>query len=801
MDSNFSERIEELRKQAQMRLNNLSPRETEIDSSSEASVFHEQELYKTELKIQHEELQRAYSQLSELYEEFWELYEFAPCGYVTLNQNGIITRINQKGVELLGALHCPLTYLGFSRFIAPKYQSLFFMELQTAKTTLQKQSVELPLVRRNQSFVWVHLDIEPRVNQIGEVEQWRIILTDITSDKEREKANAKANRLELITNSIQGGIAYVDVQQRYRYINQTYLNWLEQDEAEILGKTAEEVLGNECYASIRHRVETVLNGESITYECKIRSPSLGKEREVLVTLVPDWNELREVEGFYALITDISKQKEKERKIREQEQFLRSIYEGVQEAIFVVDVSESGELRWVDLNPIAQQLIGVSQEEAIGKSLAEISALQIRQQCEYCITSGHGISYENCVFHQGTTYCWLIKLTPLKNEQGKIDRLIGTGVNIDHRRELESTLRQQAEREKLLNSITQSMRQSLDLQEVVQQTLQKLLEAFAVSRAVLAVASQTEASFELVEIMSANETEEVRELPINLCDYELVKQLFTNYKSLVVVDVETEFLSPRIHEMVRVWGARSLLAMPIWYDEILQGVLCLQMCGEVRNWKRSEQQLVKEVCDQLAIALRQSQLYKQLENELAERSRLEDQLRYEAAHDQLTDLPNRLLLMEFLEDILQAVSDHEMEFPQNFAVLFLDLNRFKAVNDSLGHNVGDQLLIIVAERLQNCLRENDLLVRFGGDEFVILLHDLQEKQAAIEVANRIHEVLATPIQLGEIEITIGTSIGIVFNDPNYTDASLILRDADIAMYEAKNKNLPYVIFNEQEKSKN
>lgn len=127
------------------------------------------------------------------------------------------------------------------------------------------------------------------------------------------------------------------------------------------------------------------------------------------------------------------------------------------------------------------------------------------------------------------------------------------------------------------------------------------------------------------------------------------------------------------------------------------------------------------------------------------------------------------------------------------MLFLDLNRFKTVNDTFGHTVGDELLVIVSQRLNNCLREEDLLVRFGGDEFVIILDHVSDEHQAIQVANRIHETLTTPVLLQGVEVTIGTSIGIVLDDSNYTDPTPILRDADIAMYEAKNNDFPYVVF--------
>ena len=127
------------------------------------------------------------------------------------------------------------------------------------------------------------------------------------------------------------------------------------------------------------------------------------------------------------------------------------------------------------------------------------------------------------------------------------------------------------------------------------------------------------------------------------------------------------------------------------------------------------------------------------------------------------------------------------------MLFLDLNGFKQVNDTFGHTVGDELLKIVGERLQNCLREEDLLARFGGDEFVILLEETTEEESAIEVANRLNQALKLPIIINGNHFNITTSIGIVIDQQNYDQQDGILRDADIAMYESKSSGSDHVIF--------
>ncbi len=170
-------------------------------------------------------------------------------------------------------------------------------------------------------------------------------------------------------------------------------------------------------------------------------------------------------------------------------------------------------------------------------------------------------------------------------------------------------------------------------------------------------------------------------------------------------------------------------------------------------------------------------------DVTEKIRIQQQLEHEALHDALTDLPNRNLLMERLELALERVRRQ----PQTqFALLFLDLDRFKAVNDALGHLVGDRLLLAVAHLLKAVIRPVDLAVRLGGDEFVLLLEDLPESYAAIQVAERIFQALRSPFQLDSYTVVVSTSIGIAIGSAQYQHASELLRDADIAMYRAKDQ---------------
>jgi diguanylate cyclase (GGDEF)-like protein len=172
---------------------------------------------------------------------------------------------------------------------------------------------------------------------------------------------------------------------------------------------------------------------------------------------------------------------------------------------------------------------------------------------------------------------------------------------------------------------------------------------------------------------------------------------------------------------------------------------------------------------------------ELEKEVAERRQIEEQLRHNAFHDGLTDLANRALFTDHLQLALARAKRHE---GYRFAVLFLDLDRFKVVNDSLGHVVGDKLLVGVARRLETAVRPGDTVSRLGGDEFTVLLDDLGDAGEAEAVAGRLLRELAMPYNLGGHEVFVSVSVGVAVGSGLYQRPEEILRDADTAMYRAK-----------------
>ncbi|UVW27273.1 bifunctional diguanylate cyclase/phosphodiesterase [Massilia sp. H6] len=238
---------------------------------------------------------------------------------------------------------------------------------------------------------------------------------------------------------------------------------------------------------------------------------------------------------------------------------------------------------------------------------------------------------------------------------------------------------------------------------------------------------------------------------------------------------TEF--PRVPLLAQ-WGLSALFAFPVMIGDEVVAILEF-FSRELQTPDDSMLRLMAQVGTQLGRVI--------------ERRRAQERLLHDALHDPLTALGNRKLFLDRLEHFLvrsQRIPSYQ------FAVLFVDLDRFKAINDGLGHQAGDQVIVATAQRLTACLRQNDLVARdyagedshvvsrLGGDEFTILLDNMNGAATPIRVAERLLQALAAPLQIGQQQVYVTASIGIALSSSGYSDVQVMLRDADIAMYHAK-----------------
>lgn len=249
-------------------------------------------------------------------------------------------------------------------------------------------------------------------------------------------------------------------------------------------------------------------------------------------------------------------------------------------------------------------------------------------------------------------------------------------------------------------------------------------------------------------------------------YEICQQLKAQPETALIPVIFLSALSEAF-DKVRAFsiGGSDYIVKPFQYEEVII---------------RVENQLALKAAERQI-----SQLNLQLEQRVKERTRELElanvRLREMALHDALTGLPNRALFIDCLQ---QAIANIKDSTNQEFAVLFLDCDRFKVVNDSLGHLVGDELLIAIAHRLKNFIQPDDILARLEGDEFAILLHEIPSLQAATQRASEILDNFSLPFQLTRHEVFINVSIGIALSGTQHSKPEDLLRDADTAMNHAK-----------------
>lgn len=263
-------------------------------------------------------------------------------------------------------------------------------------------------------------------------------------------------------------------------------------------------------------------------------------------------------------------------------------------------------------------------------------------------------------------------------------------------------------------------------------------------------------------------------------YEVCERLKSNPKTAEIPVIFLSALNDAFDKVKAFTvGGADYISKPFQFEEVLARVriqLALKAAKQQNQKLNAELEArVKERTYQLQVVI------EELKREIQERKLLQTKLLNMALHDSLTGLPNRAFFMEQLVELLNVAQENP---DYQFAVLFLDCDRFKVINDSLGHLVGDELLIALTHRLKSILSLDNTIARFGGDEFAILLKQIDNINSVTKVADQILKAFSFPFQLKRNEVFINASIGVALGNHSYEQAEHILRDADTAMYRAK-----------------
>ncbi len=296
----------------------------------------------------------------------------------------------------------------------------------------------------------------------------------------------------------------------------------------------------------------------------------------------------------------------------------------------------------------------------------------------------------------------------------------------------------------------------------------------VARASIWLKDEGTDSFRLLDLYEADRGSHKTDEELKVADYPAYFAALETHRAVAVKDIYNDGRTGDLRSYAKAHGVAALLDSPIRIGGELRGVVCFEHCGEPRDWHEDEIRFCGELADQFVQVLAAE-----------ERQSSEEQIRRLAFYDPLTELANRRLLHEAL--------NHELEVARRRGVygslLFLDLDNFKTLNDSLGHTIGDELLVQVSRRLRKALRGEDTAARLGGDEFVVVLsgeHDSrrQAMDQALTVAKKVQASIGESYQLQGYDHVVTTSMGITIFPEDHETAADLLKQADAAMYRAK-----------------
>lgn len=425
---------------------------------------------------------------------------------------------------------------------------------------------------------------------------------------------------------------------------------------------------------------------------------------------------------------------KSRELSESEARHRTVVNSVSEVIFQMDM----EARWSFLNEAWEDLSGYAVQESLGQSCLSLVHQEDREKLisffQVLMTGEkESLRYEIRGVHKDGSTRWIEIFVRLQLEDGQMVGSSGTLIDITERKRAERALREAEEK------------------------YRTLVEQIPVVTYVDALGPRGENLYMSARIK------------------ELVGYDVTEWQS--DPDMWNRSLHPEDRDLVIFEHERCALDLTPFMAEYR----VIHRDGRT-VWVRDEAVLVRDEEGKPAF-------WQGVVIDITERKKLEQELAHQAFHDPLTGLANRALFLDRVTHALARRSTHEAPI----SVLFVDLDDFKTVNDTLGHSIGDDLLRAVAERLQGCLRLGDTAARIGGDEFAVLIEDMSGTDDAESVARRIGDALSRPFRIHSHELRATASVGIAISEPSRSSTEDLMRNADLAMYIAKRDRLGQAIF--------
>jgi diguanylate cyclase (GGDEF)-like protein/PAS domain S-box-containing protein len=575
----------------------------------------------------------------------------------------------------------------------------------------------------NGNMRWLRNRIVPDFRFDGTIKGHYIVGHDITDLKEAQDAlAARESQLRAIMDGVPAPVAYIDREERCQYVNRTFLHYFGLSAEQIKELRLRDVVGHGIYQSAQVMLARALRGESTSFDRLVPGAN-GVRRWMTIRVVPDMSGGREIAGAFVLMNDIHGLKQAQEALRASEAELRLIMDNVPARVAYID----RDYRFRFLNRHNEEWLSESRKELTGRRISEVVGEARGRQLQPLLSrvlAGETISTEQMLVQPNGEQRWeSVHFAPNRDAEGNVVGIYAVHTDIHDQKRNEEALR----------------RANWMLSSHINNTPLAVLE--------------WDRDFRLVRWSPQAEhifgwrAEEVLGMPLtgSQLTHESDREQVTELVDKLMAGTE-----PRATGLNRNYRKDGETIWCEWYHSCL-----LDEQGGIVS-------ILSFVQD------------------VSSRIQAEERLQYLATRDALTGLPNRVLLQERLT---QAIAQARRS-GRRVGVVFIDLDRFKNVNDTLGHRIGDELLKRVTAALSNALREADLLARLGGDEFMVIVEDFDDPDVLNRIAQKLQDAVSQPFEIEEHDIYITSSIGISLYPADGDAPEELLKHADVAMYRSK-----------------
>jgi diguanylate cyclase (GGDEF)-like protein/PAS domain S-box-containing protein len=568
----------------------------------------------------------------------------------------------------------------------------------------------------------LHVKAVPDLDETGAVLGMYVVTHDITEIKQAEaQLAAREQDLRFFAENIPEAIVYVDLERGCTFVNNVFLATRGFTREFALGKFPPDVYPPEVMKELQPHLERAAAGEESAYERLLRLPN-GQERWVRVRITPRHGDGKVV-GYYVVSTDINEIKRAQAALEDKERQLRQVIDSIPTPMVYCDAD--GRYRYV--NRAFLDYAGQPAEGVIGRSMLEVFGPERWAAFSAVyerVRQGEAIAMERLIrFADGRERWMVVRLTPRLDDQGRFAGYYSTTSDIHEQKAIEDELRR-------ANTVLSAHFDNTPLAVIEWDTELRIVRW----------SGQAESIF----------------------GWTAAEALGRRLDSWRHVYEEDEPAAARmIQDLVEGRGPHATSLHRNYRKD-----------GSV-IWVEWHNSALRDEAGRLISIL-------SLAQDVSSRIQAEERLQYMATHDGLTALPNTVLL----NDRLEAALARAQRARRRVGVIFLDLDHFKDVNDTLGHRVGDLLLKEVSRRIRATLRQSDVLARISGDEFVVVLEDLPDEGAPERVAHKVLDEVRRPFHVEGHEIHVSGSLGLALYPEDGADAETLLKNADAAMYHAK-----------------